>query len=67
MQPHRWVAMALLAASRCWLLGSWQRPTTRRWPEESAENHWNRQWAPNQPAFTPERVASQRGPDKFGG
>ena len=27
----------------------------------------NSQWAPNQPAFTPESVASQRGPDKFGG
>jgi hypothetical protein len=66
MRPHRWIVMALLAASSVLVVGQLAAADDAQ-VARGISDQLNSQWAPNQPAFTPESVASQRGPDKFGG
>ena len=66
MRPHRWIGMALLAASSVLGVGQLAAADDAQ-VARGISDQLNSQWAPNQPAFTPESVASQRGPDKFGG
>jgi hypothetical protein len=66
MRPHRWIVMALLAASSVLVVGQLAAADDAQ-VSRGISDQLNSQWAPNQPAFTPESVASQRGPDKFGG
>ena len=58
--------MALLAASSVLVVGQLAAADDAQ-VSRGISDQLNSQWAPNQPAFTPESVASQRGPDKFGG
>jgi len=58
--------MALLAASSVLGVGQLAAADDAQ-VARGISDQLNSQWAPNQPAFTPESVASQRGPDKFGG
>jgi hypothetical protein len=66
MRLHRWIGMALLAASSVLGVGQLAAADDAQ-VARGISDQLNSQWAPNQPAFTPESVASQRGPDKFGG
>lgn len=66
MRPHRWIVMALLAASSVLVVGQLAAADDAQ-VARGISDQLNSQWAPNQPAFTPDSVASQRGPDKFGG
>jgi hypothetical protein len=66
MRPHRWIVMALAAASSVLVVGQLAAADDAQ-VARGISDQLNSQWAPNQPAFTPESVASQRGPDKFGG
>lgn len=63
---HRWMVLALLAASSVLAVGQLAVADDAQVAGRTADQ-LNAQWAPNSPAFTPESVANQRGPDKFGG
>ncbi|MGH2628010.1 MAG: hypothetical protein ACRDHY_15330, partial [Anaerolineales bacterium] len=66
MRHHRWMVMSLLAASSVLAVGQLAVADEAQVASGIADQ-LNSQWAPNSPAFTPESVANQRGPDKFGG
>ena len=66
MRFPRWIVMSLLAASSVLAIGHLAAADDAQVARGIADQ-LNSQWAPNAPAFTPESVASQRGPDKFGG
>lgn len=66
IRHHRWMVLWLFAASSVLAVGQLAGADDAQVASRIADQ-LNSQWAPNAPAFTPESVASQRGPDKLGG
>jgi hypothetical protein len=63
---HRWMVLTLLVASSVLAVGQLAAADDAQVAGRTADQ-LNAQWAPNAPAYTPESVGQQRGPDKFGG